>query len=97
MFIRIDVHKRYSQIVVLDESATIDDFAQQYGGSKAALEATTNYCPINDTFSEYPDVTVVNPGKLNLVSGSDKKTNRVDAKQPARMVRLRSIPESYVR
>ncbi|SDD85042.1 Transposase [Natrinema hispanicum] len=107
MFIGIDVHKRYSQIAVLDqngeiveevrvENANLDDFAQQYAGSKAALEATSNYYHIHDTLSEYLDVTVANPGELKLISDSDKKTDRVDAKQLARMVRLGSIPESYV-
>ncbi|OAQ51510.1 transposase [Natrinema mahii] len=107
MFIGIDVHKRYSQIAVLDqngeiveevrvENANLDDFAQQYAGSKAALEATSNYYHIHDTLSEYLDVTVANPGELKLISDSDKKTDRVDVKQLARMVRLGSIPESYV-
>ena len=107
MFIGIDVHKRYSQIAVLNENgeiveevrvenANLDDFAQQYAGSKAALEATSNYYHIHDTLSEYLDVTVANLGELKLISDSDKKTDRVDAKQLARMVRLGSIPESYV-
>ncbi|WP_117367869.1 IS110 family RNA-guided transposase [Natrarchaeobaculum sulfurireducens] len=107
MFIGIDVHKRYSQIAVLDkngeiveevrvENANLDDFAQRYAGSKAALEATSNYYHIHDTLSEYLDVTVANPGELKLISDSDKKTDRVDAKQLARMVRLGSVPESYV-
>ncbi len=107
MYIGIDVHKRYSQIAVLDqngeiveevrvENANLDDFAQQYAGAEAALEATSNYYHIHDTLSEYLDVTVANPSELNLISDTDTKTDRVDAKQLARMVRLGSIPESYV-
>ena len=68
MFIGIDVHKRYSQIAVLDhngeivdevrvENANLDDFAQQYAGSQAALEATSNYYHIHDTLSEYQSIT----------------------------------------
>ena len=105
MFIGIDVHKRYSQIAVLDkngeiveevrvENANLDDFAQRYAGSKAALEATSNYYHIHDTLSAYLDVTVANPGELKLISDSDKKTDRVDAKQLARMLRLGSVPEA---
>ena len=107
MYIGIDVHKRYSQIAVLDqngeiveevrvENANLDDFAQQYAGAEAALEATSNYYHIHDTLREYLDVTVANPSELNLISDTDTKTDRVDAKQLARMVRLGSIPESYV-
>jgi transposase len=38
----------------------------------------------------------LNPGKLKLIANSDKKTDRVDAKELARMVRLGSVLESYV-
>ena len=107
MYIGIDVHKRYSQIAVLDhdgeileevrvENANLDEFAQQYTGSQAVVEATSNYYHIHDTLSEHLDVTVANPSKLKLISDTDKKTDRVDAKQLARMLRLGSIPESHV-
>ena len=78
------------------KNANLDDFAQQYAGSQAALEATSNYYHIHDTLSEHLDVTVANPSKLKLISDTDKKTDRVDAKQLARMLRLGSLPESYV-
>ncbi len=79
MFIGIDVHKRDSQIAVLDEyceivkevrveNANLSDFTRQYVDSKPALEATTNYYHIHDTLSEYLDVTVANPGKLKLLA-----------------------------
>ena len=107
MYLGIDVHKRYAQVAVMDEAgkiveevrvenANLDEFAQQYAGSQAAIEATSNYYHLHDTLSEYLDVTVANPSKLKLISETDKKTDRVDAKQLARMLRLGSIPESYV-
>ena len=64
--------------------------------SRTLREPTSNYYHIRDTLSEYLDVTVANPGKLKLIANSDKKTDRVDAKELARMVRLGSVPESYV-
>jgi transposase len=94
MYIGTDVHKKYSQIAVLDHNGEVVD--EQYAGSQAAIEATSNYYHIHDTLSEYLDVTVTNPGKLRLISDTDNKTDRVDAKQLARMLRLGSIPESYV-
>lgn len=107
MFNGIDGHKRYLQIAVLNkngeiveelrvENANLNDFAQQYAGSKAALEATSNYYHIHDTLSEYLDVTVANPGELKLIFDSDKKIDRVDAKRLARMVWWGLIPERYV-
>lgn len=61
-----------------------------------AIEATSNYYHIYDTLSEYLDVIVAHPDKLNLITDTDKKTDRVDAKELARIVRLNSVPESYV-
>jgi len=107
MDLGIDIHKRYAQVAVMDDSgeiieeirvenANLDDLAQRYAGADAAIEATSNYYHIYDTLSEHLDVTVAHPGKLKLIANSDKKTDRVDAKELARMSRLNSVPESYV-
>jgi len=107
MYLGIDVHKRYAQVAVMDEAgeiveevrvenANLDDLAQRYAGAEAALEATSNYYHIHDTLSEHLDVTVAHPEELNQIAQSDKKTDRVDAKELGRMVRLNSVPESYV-
>ena len=60
------------------------------------LEATSNYHHIHDALSEHLDVTVAHPKKINKIADTDKKTDRVDAKELARMFRLNSVPESYV-
>ena len=107
MDLGIDIHKRYAQVAVMDnsgeiveevrvENANLDDLAQRYAGADAAIEATSNYYHIYDTLSEHLDVTVANPGKLKMIANSDKKTDRVDAKELARLSRLNSVPESYV-
>jgi len=107
MYLGIDVHKRYAQVAVMDEAgeiveevrvenANLDDLAQRYAGAQAAIEATSNYYHIHDTLSEHLDVTVAHPKELNQIADTDKKTDRVDAKELARMVRLNSVPESYV-
>ncbi|RKS75998.1 transposase [Haloarcula quadrata] len=107
MYLGIDVHKRYAQVAVVDEAgeiveevrvenANLDDLAQRYAGAEAAIEATSNYYHIHDTLSEHLDVTVAHPKELNQIADTDKKTDRVDAKELARMVRLNSVPESYV-
>jgi len=78
------------------ENANLDDLAQRYAGAQAVLEATSNYYHIHDTLSEHLDVTVAHPKKINQIADTDKKTDRVDAKELARMLRLNSVPESYV-
>ena len=107
MYLGIDLHKRHAQVAVMDEAgeivdevrvqnANLDDLAQRYAGAEAVIEATSNYYHIHDTLSKHLDVTVAHPGKLTLIANADKKTDRVDAKELARMGRLNSIPESYV-
>jgi transposase len=78
------------------ENANLDELAQRYAGAQAALEATSNYYYTHGTLSEHLDVTVAHPKELNQTANTDKKTDRVDAKELARMVRLNSVPESYV-
>jgi len=107
MYLGIDVHKRYAQVAVMNEAgeiveevrvenANLDDLAQRYAGAQAALEATSNHYHIYDTLSEHLDVTVAHPRELTQIADTDKKTDRVDAKELARMVRLNAVPESYV-
>ena len=107
MYIGIDVHKRNAQVAVMDdageiveevrvENANLDDLAQRYAGAEAVIEATSNYYHIHDLLSEHLDVIVAHPQKLSLIADSDKKTDRVDAKELARLLRLNSVPESYV-
>jgi len=107
MYLGIDVHKRYAQVAVMDEAgaivdevrvenANLDELAQRYAGAQAAIEATSNYYHIHDTLSEYLDVTVAHPKELTQIADTDKKTDRVDAKELARMLRLSSLPESYI-
>jgi predicted NBD/HSP70 family sugar kinase len=59
----IDVHKRDSQVAVLDDDGKIvaeqrlendqsGKLAEDYAGSKAVIEATTNYYTIYDTLDE---------------------------------------------
>jgi transposase len=78
------------------ENANLNNLALRYAGADAAIEATSNYYHIHDTLSEHLDVTVAHPKELNQIANSDKKTDRVDAKELARMVRLNSVAKSYV-
>lgn len=103
----IDVHKTESQVAVIDEvgevieerrvaNEELDALAQEYAGGNAAIEATSNYFTIYDTLEEHLDVTLANPVKADWLAGQKQKTDRVDAKQLARFLRLDEVPESYV-
>jgi transposase len=106
-YVGVDVHKTESQVAVIDEygeiqeevrvaNANLDEIAEKYTGSKAAMEATSNYFTIYDTLDEYLNVTLANPLKASWLANQKQKNDRVDAKQLARFLRMEEVPESYV-
>jgi transposase len=107
MFLGVDIHKREAQVAVRNDDGDVieqvrvtntdlEEIAQRYAGGEALLEATTNYFYIYDILSEYLDVVVGHPPKLKAIAQTDKKTDRVDAKELSRLLWLGSVPESYV-
>jgi len=106
-YLGIDVHKRDSYIAVLDqdaeiveevrvEHANLDQFAEQYAGSKAVIEATGNYFTIYDTLDEHLDVVVADPFQTKAIGHARVKNDRLDAKLLAQLRRADLIAESYV-
>ena len=70
----IDVHKDESHLVVLDDdveihdevrvaNADLNEVARGYAGSKAAIEATSNYHTFYDTLDDHLDVVVADPSQ----------------------------------
>jgi len=73
-YLGIDVHKRDSQVAVLDDDGEVvekhrlendqfADLAAAYDGAKAALKASGNYYTIYDTLDEQLDVVVTDPAR----------------------------------
>lgn len=107
MFLGLDIHKREAQVAVRDDDGTLieetrvdktelEALAERYAGGEAVLEATTNYYHIYDALSKHLDVVVCHPPKLKAIAESDKKTDRIDAKELSRLLWLDSVHESYV-
>jgi transposase len=107
MYIGMDIHKRYVQVAVMDdtgqvveetpvENGSLEEFAQRHAGATVALEATSNYYHIQDTLSEYLDVCVADPEEVKLIGYSMQKSDDLDARQLARLARLDAVPECYV-
>ncbi|QRY22488.1 IS110 family transposase [Halobacterium sp. GSL-19] len=106
-YLGIDVHKDESHVAVLDddgevteeirvENANLDDVAQQYAGSQAAIEATSNYYTIYDTLDEDLDVVVADPQQTKAIGIAEVKNDRLDAKLLAQLRRAGMIAQSYV-
>jgi transposase len=106
--IGIDVHKTESQVAVvadddgelLDEvrvqNANLGEFAAEYAGASAVIEATSNYYAIYDALDEHLEVSVAHPTDLKWIVESSQKTDRADATKLAELLRLNGVPESYV-
>ena len=103
----IDVHKDESHVAVLDEdgevdreirveNANLDEVAEEYEGSQAAIEATGNYYTIYDTLDEYLDVVVADPQQTKAIGVAEMKNDRLDAKLLAQLRRAGMIAQSYV-
>jgi transposase len=88
-YLGIDVHKRDSQVAVLDDDGEVveehrlendqfADLAEAYQGAKAALEASGNYYTIYDTLDEHLDVVVADPRQTKAISTAEVKNDRLD-------------------
>ena len=107
MYLGINTHKRYSYVAVVDNDGNLQDeirlpndrlseLAEEYAGSEAAIEASGNYRPVYEMLDEHLDVTLVNPSKNRIIADAAVKTDRVDAKRLAQMLRADMLAESYV-
>ena len=87
----INIHKDESHVAVLDddgevdrkirvENANLDEVAEEYAGSQAAIEATGNYYAIYNTLNEYVDVVVADPQQIKAIGVAEVKNDRLDAK-----------------
>ena len=107
MNLGIDTHTRYAQVAVVDDDGNLQDelrvpnnqleqLAEQYAGSDAVIEASGNYRPIYEVLDEHLNVTLANPSKNRLIADATVKTDRLDAKRLAHMLRSGMLAESYV-
>ncbi|MFC6765096.1 IS110 family transposase [Natrinema soli] len=106
-FIGMDIHDGYSQIAVMDPDGTVldsrrlsdadvENFAREHADAKVAIEASSVYRHIYDTLDEHVDVTLVNPKKTRVIAEAKVKTDKIDAKMLAHLLRADLIAESYV-
>jgi len=73
-----------------------DDLAEEYAGGDAAIEASGNYRPAYEMLDEHLDVILANPSKNRLIADATVKTDRLDAKRLAHLLRAGMLAESYV-
>ena len=109
LFCGLDIHRNglsYATVVdqmgrlvkakkVLDDSLL--DFLDRYQPAKIAMEASTAITPIyRELTRKGYDVLVSHPTKTRLIAESRIKTDRVDSKALAELLRLDALPSSYM-
>ena len=109
----IDIHKKYSTYTVVDErgqimnQGRIDNNVEAFrrvmnascsaGGSKAVIEATSNWYYIHDLLEGMVDeVMVAHPMRTKAIAAARIKTDKIDATTLAQLLRADLIPQSYI-
>ena len=75
----------------------VPDFLKPYQVERVAMEATPSIAPLYRKLTEEGyDVTVSHPKKTRYIAEARIKTDRVDSQALAELLRLNSLPESYM-
>jgi transposase len=110
-YVGVDYHKKSSYVTVMDErgkvvkegqiantqealAALLDGTAQ---GASAVLEAGRNWPVMYDWLEELVDeVTLAHPAKVRVIAEAKVKTDRIDSRMLAHLLRADLIPAAYV-
>jgi transposase len=111
MFIGLDVHKKYSYGTILDEDGEVfkqgkflnsfeelDEFlADLDEPAQVTMEACGIWNPLHDHLqSQGHEVTVAHPLKLRAIAEARVKTDKIDSRILADLLRVDMLPKSYV-
>jgi transposase len=110
MYVGVDQHKLFSQVAVLDENGKVVEqrrllhadregmrkFFRSLGPCQGALEANRDWDWLHDMMEEcLEDVKLSNPMLTRLIAESKVKTDKVDARTLAQLLRTGFLPEAY--
>jgi transposase len=110
-FIGIDLHKHFIQVCVINQEGlvveemrlptikeVIKERLKKYSHkAKTCLEATFCWWWLIDTLFEINlNPILANPKKLKLITSSDLKNDKIDAKKLAHLLRLNFLPTCYI-
>jgi len=109
-YVGVDQHKRFSQVAVMDERGKVMDerrlyhddpgklrnYFRRWGDGIAVLEATRNWDWLYDLLEgQFKAVKMSNPGRTRIIAEARVKTDKVDARVLAHLVRTGFLPEAY--
>ena len=102
----LDVHKKTTYATILGQDGEvitqkrmrneeIPGFLEPYEVEKVAMEASTYIIPMYRRLTDQGyDITVSHPNKTRYIAEARIKSDRVDSKALAELLRLDSLPES---
>lgn len=109
MYVGLDVHKDFCQAAFLDEngefvreekfentSSGLLELAQATKDCEVVMESSTSSMHVYDALSETCRVKVAHPSKVKVIASARIKTDKIDARILAQLLKADMIPESYV-
>lgn len=108
MFVGLDVHKEFCQAAFVDGKGRVireERFENNVPGrakmasavrrSKVVLEASSSAFPVYDALQGVCTIKVAHPLKVKAIASARIKTDKIDARILAQLLRADLIPESY--
>jgi transposase len=109
MFVGLDVHKKYTEVAIIDESGVIEkqerienepgqieEFSSRLNNAKMVMESSSTWYWLYEILSRKHRVVLSNPAKTKAIASAKLKTDKVDALMLANLLRGGYIAESYV-
>ena len=109
--IGIDIHRKFSEVYVTKKDGQeidrkrlehndpigLREYFEEYSGASAVMEATVGWMWLADELEAFDiDVHLAHSAGVKLIAGSRLKTDKVDAKALADLLRTNFLPESYL-
>lgn len=111
-YIGMDIHKKHSSVAVTDEEGCLVEtrkvnhlyreeltryFGQFPSGTQVAMEATCGWSWLSELLQGLSlEVKLAHPSKVRIIAESQIKTDKVDAKVLAHLLRTNFLPEAYL-
>lgn len=109
MFVGLDVHKKYTQVAIVDEDGVIEKqeridnepelieaFSEGLVNAEIVLESSSTWYWLYEILSRKHRVVLSNPVKTKAIASAKLKTDKVDALMLANLLRGGYIAECYV-
>lgn len=107
----VDMHKKFSEVAVMDSEGKILDRRRLLHADKqgmhgyfsalpapvtVTMESTRTWYWLYELLEEYAEVKLANPRKVRLIAEAKIKSDKIDARTLAHLERTGFLPESYI-